>query len=66
MFIITKEKLDQFLPYEIIAARDKWIFISFFLLIIDIISFRQADYRLTEGTTELLSKSAKKNWILHR
>ncbi len=23
MFIITKEKLDQFLPYEIIAARDK-------------------------------------------
>ncbi|CAF3388988.1 unnamed protein product, partial [Rotaria sp. Silwood2] len=42
--VLTKEKLDKFLPYEIVAARTD----------------KQADYTLAKGTTEVLSTNVKK------
>ncbi|CAF5123644.1 unnamed protein product, partial [Rotaria sp. Silwood1] len=44
MYVLTKEKLDKFLSYEIIAVRTE----------------KQADYTLTKGTTEVLSINVKK------
>ncbi|CAF1521465.1 unnamed protein product [Rotaria sp. Silwood1] len=44
MYVLTKEILDKFLSYEIIAVRTE----------------KQADYTLTKGTTEVLSINVKK------
>jgi len=45
MYVLTKEKLDKFLPYEIVGVRSE----------------KQADYTLRKGTTEVLSTNVKKN-----
>ncbi|CAF5001968.1 unnamed protein product, partial [Rotaria sp. Silwood1] len=44
MFVLTKEKLDKFLPYEVVATRTE----------------KQADYTLAKGTTEVLTTNVKK------
>jgi len=44
MFVLTKEKLDKFLPYEIVGVRGD----------------KHADYTLPKGTTQVLSTSVKK------
>jgi len=44
MYVLTKEKLDKFLPYEIVAVRGD----------------KQADYTLRKGTTQVLSTNVKK------
>ena len=43
MFVLTKEKLDKFLPYEIVATRNE----------------KQVDYTLAKGTTQVLSSNVK-------
>jgi len=44
MFVLTKEKLDKFLPYEVVAIRGD----------------KQADYTLAKGTTQVLSTNVRK------
>lgn len=44
MYVLTKEKLEKFLPYEIVGVRTE----------------KQADYTLAKGTTEVLSTNVKK------
>lgn len=43
MFVLTKEKLDKFLPYEIVATRNE----------------KQVDYTLAKGTTQVLSSNVR-------
>ncbi|CAF0995654.1 unnamed protein product [Didymodactylos carnosus] len=44
MFVLTKEKLEKFLPYEIVGIRGD----------------KQADYTIPKGTTAILSESIRK------